>query len=297
MCKINFVSEFNCFMRYAKNNSLSGRERNLWIALFYIANDRANYNAETKDYEWPDEFFPVTIGELTLHSNLDKKSIEAIRNQLKQRGLIDFEKGKGNVKPAKYKMNYLSAAVGYKIVPNNPPDIPPKSTPDIPPKSTPDIPSINKEIDIGANAGEVKPNFFNDADDPAGAGGEKAIDEFLDWNGQNVDAFFGVDEAMKQQAMEITNRLFAIYGGRAPTAADRNYVILETKEYSIEHRAHHLSHEKIKLLAYCFEQAFLKGCPGNWKYIQGCLRNLAARGIESLGDIEDFDEGRLGILA
>lgn len=294
MCKINFVSEFNCFMRYAKNHSLSGRERNLWIALFYIANDRANYNAATRDYEWPDEFFPVTIGELNLHSNLDKKSIEAIRNQLKQRGLIDFEKGKGNVKPAKYKINYLSLDVGYKIVPNNPPNIPPKNTPNTPPDSSPNTPAIYKDIDIGVGSGENETKIIHDADDPAHAGGENAIDEFLDWNGQNVDAFYGVDETMKQQAQAITNRLFAIYGNRAPTSADRNYVILETKEYSMESGTHHLSGDRIKLLAYCFEQAFLKDCPGNWRYIQGCLRNLAARGIQTLEDIEDYDAGRLG---
>ena len=47
MSKVNFVSEFNLFMRYARDSSLSLRERMLWIALFYIANDRATVNEQT----------------------------------------------------------------------------------------------------------------------------------------------------------------------------------------------------------------------------------------------------------
>ena len=51
MSKVNFISEFNLFMRYARNNNLSLRERMLWIALFYIANDRATYNEQTQEYD------------------------------------------------------------------------------------------------------------------------------------------------------------------------------------------------------------------------------------------------------
>ena len=45
---------------------------------------------------------------------------------------------------------------------------------------------------------------------------------------------------------------------------------------------------------YCFEQASRKGCPGNWKYIDGCMRNLAQRGIKTIADIEDYELGELG---
>ena len=51
MSKVNFVSEFNSIMRYARDYSLSLRERMLWIALFYIANDRAVYNEQTQEYD------------------------------------------------------------------------------------------------------------------------------------------------------------------------------------------------------------------------------------------------------
>lgn len=120
MSKVNFVSEFNMFMRYARDNSLSLRERMLWIALFYVANDRATYNEQTGDYDWPDGFIQVSNNELNLYCCLDKRSIVTLRNTLKQRGLIDFREGKKNKRSPAYQLNYLSVNVGYKIVPNPP---------------------------------------------------------------------------------------------------------------------------------------------------------------------------------
>ena len=122
MSKVNFVSEFNLFMRYARNNNLSMRERMLWIALFYIANDRATYNEQSEEYDWPDGFFPVSNGELNLYCCLDKRAIDTLRNSLKQRGLIDFLPGMKNKRNPSYRLCYLSVNVGYKNVPNDVPN-------------------------------------------------------------------------------------------------------------------------------------------------------------------------------
>lgn len=142
MCRVNFVSEFNLFMRFARNNNLSLRERMLWIGLFYIANDRAVYNDQTKDYEWPDDFMLVSHNELNLYCCLDKRAIETLRNQLKQRGLIDFRPGAKNRSNPAYKLNYLSPHVGYKNVPNDVPDNVPDNVsvnvPDDVPNDVPD---------------------------------------------------------------------------------------------------------------------------------------------------------------
>ena len=119
MSKVNFVSEFNSIMRYARDYSLSLRERMLWIALFYIANDRAVYNEQTSEYEWPDGFIQVSNGELNLYCCLDKRAIETLRNTLKQRGVLDFQPGVKNKRNPAYKLNYLT--VGCKNVPNNVP--------------------------------------------------------------------------------------------------------------------------------------------------------------------------------
>mgnify|MGYP004666311287 CR=1 FL=1 len=135
--KVNFVSEFNLFMRFARNNNLSLRERMLWIGLFYIANDRAIYNDQTKDYEWPDDFMLVSHNELNLYCCLDKRGIEAVRNQLKQRGLIDFRPGVKNKSNPAYKINYLSPDVGYKNVPNDAPNHVPNYVPNDVPNHVP----------------------------------------------------------------------------------------------------------------------------------------------------------------
>ena len=137
MSKVNFVSEFNLFMQYARDNSLSLRSRMLWIALFYIANDRAKYNAQTQDYDWPDDFILVSNNELNMYCCLDKRAIETLRNELKQRGLIDFVAGQKNKRNPAYKLNYLSVNVGYKNVPNYDPNNAPNHVPNYDPNNAP----------------------------------------------------------------------------------------------------------------------------------------------------------------
>ncbi len=137
MCKVNFVSEFNLLMRYSKNYGLTARERLLWIALFSIANDRATFNAQTQEYDWPEDFIPVPNGELTLQSTLDKRGIETVRNSLKQRGLIDFIPGMKNKKMPMYKLRYLSIDVGYKNVPNDVSNHAPNNDPKTAPNHAP----------------------------------------------------------------------------------------------------------------------------------------------------------------
>ncbi len=162
MSKVNFVSEFNMFMRYARDNSLSLRERMLWIALFYVANDRATYNEQTQEYEWPDGYIQVSNNELNLYCCLDKRAVETLRNTLKQRGLIDFIAGQKNKRNPAYKINYLSVNVGYKIVPNPPPNNAPNDDPNTPP-------FYKYNIESGINAG-IKHAFSDDeedGDDPA----------------------------------------------------------------------------------------------------------------------------------
>ncbi len=174
MSKVNFVSEFNLLMRYARNNGLSMRERMLWIALFYIANDRATYNEQTKDYDWPDGFIPVSNGELNLYCCLDKRAIDTLRNSLKQRGLIDFVPGLKNKRNPAYRLKYLSVNVGYKNVPNdvpndvtndapnNVPNHAPNDVPNNAPNTSPypkykEYPCIN-QTEMGAKRDHVKRN-------------------------------------------------------------------------------------------------------------------------------------------
>ena len=144
MSKVNFVSEFNSIMRYARDYSLSLRERMLWIALFYIANDRAVYNEQTSEYEWPDGFIQVSNGELNLYCCLDKRAIENLRNTLKQRGVLDFQPGVKNKRNPAYKLNYLT--VGCKNVPNNVPSGASNTVPNHVPNTVPnDAPGYTEQ--------------------------------------------------------------------------------------------------------------------------------------------------------
>ena len=135
MSKVNFVSEFNAIIRYARDNCLPLRERMLWIALFYIANDRAVYNDQTQEYEWPDGYVQVSNGELGLYCCLDKRGIETLRNTLKQRGILDFRPGLKNKRNPAYKLNYLT--VGCKNAPNEVSNSVPNYVPIVEPNHVP----------------------------------------------------------------------------------------------------------------------------------------------------------------
>ena len=117
MSQQNFVEQFRLFMEYARKNSMHSRECMLWVSLFYLANEEATYNAETQTYEWPDDFFEVSNGELNSYGRFDKQAVESLRNRLKQRGLIDFIKGNRNSATPMYRIHYFIKA-GNKIIPN-----------------------------------------------------------------------------------------------------------------------------------------------------------------------------------
>lgn len=164
MCTINFVREFGLMMEEARRECLGCRERMLWIALFYIANDRAKYNAQTQTYEWPEGFFVVPNYELDSYCDLNKKAVLDLRNRLKQRGYIDFSKGDRNAEKPMYKLNYLSLREfggenAPKEAPNIYPNSAPKEAPNIYPNDDPKRgPYIYKYKQQGINE-EVNPDI------------------------------------------------------------------------------------------------------------------------------------------
>lgn len=152
MSQINFVAEFRAIMEACRRDSVPGRTRLLWIALFYLANDRAQEDEQTGAWEWPDEFFPVNNAELATHCPLEKRALLEARNRLKQMGVIDFKAGDNAMKPAKYRMKYLSASQWCKNapqgVPQGVPQHAPQGVPQHAPQGVPYYININKDTGI-----------------------------------------------------------------------------------------------------------------------------------------------------
>lgn len=236
MSKVNFVSEFNLFMRYACDNSLSLRSRMLWMALFYIANDRAKYNELTKDYDWPDDFILVSNNELNMYCCLDKRAIETLRNELKQRGLIDFVPGQKNKRNPAYKLNYLSVNVGYKNVPNYDPNNTPNNTPNHDPNYAPNhnpnyVPNQPPLYKYNTNSHTDVENLPDDEEDDYLAATYARVRERVQWayrtyfgenpNAAELDAMTRiacacklesvVDQAIEKTAQAAPDNILAYY--------------------------------------------------------------------------------------
>lgn len=155
---VNFVSEFNAIMDRSRKECLGAGVRLLWIALFYLANDRARLSA-ANTWDWPDDFFAVDNNELSLHCPLEKRKILDARNRLKQLGVIDFKPGRNNSENPKYKIIYQSVQ-RCKIAPVNCTADAPVTVPvDVPVTVPPFVPfSINKDNNININN---KPNIID----------------------------------------------------------------------------------------------------------------------------------------
>lgn len=180
MSQINFVAEFRAIMETCRRDSVSGRTRLLWIALFYLANDRAREDEQTGAWEWPDEFFPVNNAELATHCPLEKRAMLEARNRLKQMGVIDFKAGDNAMKPAKYRMKYLSASQWCKNAPQGVPQGVPQHAPQGVSQHVPqDVPYyININRDTGINPRERDED--DDEEDVIRAGAREDEDPITD---------------------------------------------------------------------------------------------------------------------
>ena len=99
---VNYVREHTRFMEYATDEHLTPSERLLWYALMHIMNQRAKGN------DWPGEFIRISNDRLLSYCPMKYDTIAAARNGLKQRGLIDYQKGDKNKLSPAYRMIYFS---------------------------------------------------------------------------------------------------------------------------------------------------------------------------------------------
>ena len=98
---VNYVREHTRFMEYACDEKLSSSERLLWYALMHIMNQRAQGNV------WPDDFIRISNERLLSLCPMKFDTMANARNGLKQRGLIEVEKGEKNKKSPAYRMIYF----------------------------------------------------------------------------------------------------------------------------------------------------------------------------------------------
>ena len=201
------------FMEYARKNAMHSRECMLWCSLFYLANEEATYNADTQTYDWPDDFFAVSNGELNSYGRFDKQAVESLRNRLKQRGLIDFIKGNRNTTTPMYKIHYL-VKTGNKIIPNNHANNMPNNNANHIPNHTPNN-YANNDANHIPNMPPFRININNNIPGNTGSG----VDYFDDEEDQEEDAA----AQARARAQRIIQANWKKHFGREPS----QYIVSE----------------------------------------------------------------------
>lgn len=85
---MNYIKEINAFYDWLEINELSASAVNLWYALMHI-NNKAGWI----------ETFTVAESVLSIKSGLSGRTIRNARNELKQKGRIDFKSRSGGKAP------------------------------------------------------------------------------------------------------------------------------------------------------------------------------------------------------
>ena len=112
MAYVNYLREHMAFIERASDLNLNGNERTFWYALIHIANQRANGS------DWPEDFISVPNKRLLALVPFGEKNIPALRNRLRQAGLIEFRTGERNKRAPEYKILYLTAELSTETPQN-----------------------------------------------------------------------------------------------------------------------------------------------------------------------------------
>ena len=234
------------------------------MSLFYLANEEATYNAETQTYEWPDEFFEVSNGELNSYGRFDKQAVESLRNRLKQRGLIDFVKGNRNSAIPMYKIHYFIRS-GNKIIPNIAPNIQANPytnhTPNQPPNEhSNSMPSIPPTI----------PHLY------------KNINNNIPGNTRSGMGLTEDEEATTNPsvllARERVRRAWVKGFGKEPTPGAVEKIARAAVEYEFD----------MELIEACIRRTALRGADDPVSYILTCLDDWMFRGIYTVEQFDDY---------
>ena len=124
---------------------------------------------------------------------------------------------------------------------------------------------------------------------------ESEVEEYLLDRQTQPTAYFGVEAEGLNEVAAFTEAIFARFTTRLPTKNDISNVFLAIRSQNLgDDGVWTVTYprEQKRLLMYAFEQASDAGKAGDWKYINGVLRNLQQRGIDTVVSAEDYDYER-----
>ena len=163
---MNYIKQLNAFYDWLEQNILSTSAFALYFALL-MANNKCG---------WAD-WFQRTNQSLCGLIGIDEKTLIRARNELKQKGLIDFKSGSKRGEITKYKIINLTGEKDGEIPPNKcldgkipvyPPVEPPAFPPVYPPVEPPDIYKLKTKTETNINNNSISNEIVSaDADSPS----------------------------------------------------------------------------------------------------------------------------------
>ncbi|EMT38145.1 hypothetical protein TthWC1_2388 [Thermoanaerobacter thermohydrosulfuricus WC1] len=163
---MNYIKQLNAFYDWLQENRLSTSAFALYFALL-MANNKCG---------WAD-WFQRTNQSLCGLMGIDEKTLIRARNELKQKGLIDFKSGSKRGEITKYKIINLTGEKDGEILPNKcldgkitafPPVEPPAFPPAFPPVEPPDIYKLKTKTETDICNNSISNEIVSaDADTPS----------------------------------------------------------------------------------------------------------------------------------
>lgn len=266
---MTYIEYLNQFNRWVEDNNPTDKVIVLYYGLLNLFNRR----------RWPEWAGIDRRCLLMLARTSDKGVAHRARDILAEAGFIEYVRGDRRGRATEYRL----LEYGERCLPLNPP----VNLPLIPPESLP--PNKNKTE-------TKKKTFFSGGDGGAAPVSEAAVavGECLLERDIDKSLYFGMTDAVQGEAAQIAEELFSKFGWGRPGAVDISKVFDYTchREGVRDETQITFQKERVKLLTYAFEQAAKKGEPRNWNYIDGVMRKLARRGIDTVEKAEDYDYER-----
>lgn len=250
---MNYIAEINNFYGWVMLNPIPPDAQALWHFLMQM-NNRCAVNIGGKFYWRVDFKVPNTT--VTSILAFSRQQLDRMRNELIQAGRIVYKKGKG------------SQAGTYRMIPFDANYV----TQYVTQLDTQYDTQHDTQVWVLCNIfGTLINNKLNNNSNISGDGGDVR------------------EERYRDTLINFANPLIKKYFNRQPTECDLEYIYSAIFEVNRANGTAEfgLSDNKMKLLEYACQKAFMAGNM-NWNYIQGIMRNLRNRGLDTVDAAEAF---------